>query len=275
MNHQLENMSTAEKDALPALCESPRSVGQLHKMDAIVQLMVSLAHDLNNSLQNVMAALELVRKLIETGRAPEAERFIASAMASARGAAGLNQRLVQFSRRQPLDPKPLAINDLIAGMEEILRRSLPKSVRLDLNLAADLWEAHCDAGEAETALFDLAQNARDAMPDGGVLKIQTANIDMKPDETIYPAIMAPGQYVGVAVSDSGTGMGPEVTEHAFDAFFTNKAKKMGIGLGLTMVRRFARQNGGDAKIESELARGTLVTFYLPRYRPQPTVGKLD
>jgi signal transduction histidine kinase len=221
-----------------------------------------------------MAALELVRKLIEAGRGAETGRFIASALASAHGAAALNHRLVQFSRRQPLEPKPLAINELITGMEELLRRSLPNSIRLDLDLAADLWEARCDAGEAETALLNLALNARDAMPDGGVLKIQTGNVDANKNK-VYPAVMAPGQYVYVTVTDSGTGMTPEVTRHAFDAFFTTKTTKMAIGLGLTMVRRFARENGGDAEIESESGRGTLVTFYLPRYRPEPKDRDLD
>jgi len=266
---------TDDKDGLPALCESQRSVSQLHKTDAIVQLMVSLAHDLNNSLQNVMAALELVRKLIEAGRTPETARFIASAMASAHGAADVNRRLVQISRHQPLDPKPLAINDLITGMEDMLRRSLPNSISLELDLSADLWEARCDAGEAEIALLDLTRNARDAMPDGGVLKIETGNAEVESTGTVDRTTMAPGQYVWVAVRDSGIGMMPEVIQHAFDAFFTTKAKKMGIGLGLTMVRRFARRNGGDAKIESEVGRGTLVTFYLPRYRPESADGKLD
>ena len=267
---------TAEKDALAALSESQLSVTQLHKMHSIVQLTSGLAHDLNNSLQNVMAALELVRKLIEAGRAAETGRFITSALASAHGAAGLNQRLAQFSRRQPFDPKPLAINDLITGMEEIFRRSLPNSIKLDLDLAAGLWETRCDASEAETALLNLALNARDAMPDGGVLKIQTSNAAVESKDGVHPAILAAGQYVCVAVTDSGTGMISEITEHAFDAFFTTKPKKMAIGLGLTMVRRFARQNEGDAKIESEIGRGTLVAFYLPRYRsPEPTDGKLN
>jgi hypothetical protein len=181
-------------------------------------------------------------------------------MASAARRGGLNRRLVQFSRRQPPDPKPLAINDLIMGMEEIVRRSLPNSIRLELDLAADLWEARCDAGDAETALLNLALNARDAMPDGGVLMIQTRNVEVENDGTVDPAIMAPGQYICLAVSDSGTGMTPDVNQRAFDAFFTTKANKMGIGLGLTMVRRFARENGGDAKIESEIARGTSVSF---------------
>ena len=255
---------SAEKDAIDALRRAEGSLRHLQKADAIAQLSGGIAHDFNNSLQNIVASLELVRTLIGAGRTGETERFITSAVGAARNAAALNQRVAGLSRRQPNAPKPLSINELIQGMEDLLRRSLPRAITLDLKLGADVWPTLCDGSEAESALLDLILNARDAMPGDGTMTIETRNLEQH--GAASPPGVAPGQYVRVAVTDSGKGMSGEVAKRAFDAFFTTKDPGRGLGLGLTMVAEFARRNGGGAAIQSEPGRGTSVTLYLPRHQ---------
>lgn len=255
----------AGKDLKEALRESQDTLRQVQKLEAHGKLSIGIAHDFNNLMNGIVTSLELVRRLIAAGRTAETERFIASAMLSAQRASALNDRLLRFSRRQPADPKPLAINELIAGMVELLRHALPKTIKIDVNPAPDLWPAHGDANQVELAVVNLIDNARDAMPDGGTIVIQTANAEEIGAGTTPAPVMPPGQYVCVRITDSGTGMTEAVMRQAFDPFFTTKADGLGTGLGLTLAQRMARQNGGTAIIESQPGRGTSVLLYLPRH----------
>jgi signal transduction histidine kinase len=271
-------------DAETSLGRVEETLRHLQKVDAISQLSGAIAHDFNNSLQNVVASLELARKLISAGRTGETDRFITMAIDAARTAAALNQRVLGLSRRRPLAPKVLRLNELITGMEDLLRRALPRSIKLEVTLPPDLWQTFCDGNEAETALLNLTLNARDAITGDGLIAIEATNVPREPLETASLAKMAQREmtedqvtqnevarlaYVCVAVTDSGTGMGRDVAERAFDAFFTTKAPGQGLGLGLTMVDKFARRSGGRATINSEIGGGTCVAFYLPRQDGSP------
>jgi signal transduction histidine kinase len=242
---------------------------QSQKMEAVGQLTGGIAHDFNNLLQGITGSLALVRRRLEQGRTNEVDRFISDASNSAKRAAALTHRLLAFSRRQPLDPKPVHANPLIASMEDLLRRTLGERIALELALAQGLWLTLCDANQLENAVLNLCINARDAMPDGGRLAIATANLDLAAASPWRHAELAPGQYICVSVTDTGTGMAPEVLSRAFDPFFTTKPLGRGTGLGLSMIYGFARQSDGDARIDSEIGRGTTVRLYLPRYRGEP------
>ncbi len=235
---------------------------QSQKMEAVGQLTGGIAHDFNNLLQGITGSLELVRRRLQQGRTEEVDRFIGDAVQSARRAAALTHRLLAFSRRQPLDPKPVRANPLVASMEDLLRRTLGESVTLELRLAPDLHATLCDANQLESALLNLCINARDAMPHGGSLTVVTANVDLDAPQAQGLSV-APGGYVRISVTDSGTGMPPDVASRAFDPFFTTKPLGQGTGLGLSMIYGFARQSRGQAKIESEPGRGTTVHLYLP------------
>lgn len=261
---------TAQKDAIEALRRTQETLRHLQNAYAIGQLSGEIAHGFNNSLQNIVASLELVRALIGGGRSGETERFITTAVGAARDAAALNQKVQGLSRRQPQALRLLSINELITGMEDLLRHALPRSIKLDLKLPAGVWPTLCDGNEAESALLNLILNARDALPVDGTITIETSNVDWERIGTSRPGDMAPGQYACIAVTDSGTGMGREVVAHAFDAFFTTKAPGLGLGLGLTMVDEFSRQNGGGVTIQSEIGRGTSVKLYLPRHKNGPS-----
>jgi PAS domain S-box-containing protein len=239
---------------------------QSQKMEAIGQLTGGIAHDFNNLLQGIVGSLEVIRKRIAQGRLADVERFLGSAMTSANRAAALTHRLLAFSRRQPLDPKPVEPNQLIASMEDLLRRSIGEQVSVELILAPGLWRTLCDPNQLESAVLNLAINARDAMPDGGRLTIETSNADFAAADAARRHGVSPGQYVSIRVTDTGTGMTPEVASRAFDPFFTTKPTGQGTGLGLSMIYGFARQSEGYAKIETEPGRGTAVQLYLPRYR---------
>ncbi len=264
--HAVGRDITREQDAAAALRASEESLRQSQKMEAVGQLTGGIAHDFNNLLQGIVGSIEAVRKLVEVGRLGEIERFINSAMSSARRAAALTHRLLAFSRRQPLDPKPVKINKLVASMEDLLRRSLTPAVKMEMVLAAGLWTTLCDANQVENAILNLVINARDAMPDGGTVVIETGNAHLDRAYAGRTDDIAPGQYVCISVTDSGTGMSQDVIERAFDPFFTTKPIGQGTGLGLSMVYGFARQSDGYAKIYSEPGRGTTVKLYLPRYR---------
>ena len=254
---------------------------QSQKMEAVGQLTGGLAHDFNNLLTGMMGNLELLQLRIARGRVEGLERFILAAQGAGKRAASLTQRLLAFSRRQTLDPKPADVNRLIVGMEDLLRRTIGASGTIDIVGAADLWTANIDAGQLENALLNLCINARDAMPDGGRLTIETANkwLDERAArERDLPA----GQYLAVCVSDSGTGMTAETVARAFEPFYTTKPIGQGTGLGLSMVYGFARQSGGQVRIYSEIASGTTVCIYLPRYvgdaersEPAPADRKAD
>ena len=243
---------------------------QSQKMEAVGQLTGGIAHDFNNLLQGIIGSLNVVEKRIAQGRVGEVAHFVVGAMTAANRAAALTHRLLAFSRRQPLDPKPIDANKLIASMEDLLRRTTGETIRIELRLAADLALTRCDANQLENAILNLAINARDAMPDGGALAIETYNIQLGPGGGARGRTVKPGPYICIAVRDSGTGMTPDIASRAFDPFFTTKPTGQGTGLGLSMVYGFARQSEGVAKIESALGEGTTVKLYLPQYSGTPS-----
>jgi PAS domain S-box-containing protein len=238
---------------------------QSQKMEAVGQLTGGIAHDFNNLLQGITGNLELLEKYLAQGRLSDLDRFVTSAMAAARRAAALTHRLLAFSRRQPLDPKPVAINPLIAAMVDLLRRTLGERIALGLSLAPDLWPTLCDPHQLENALLNLAINGRDAMPDGGRLTIETSNCDLDATSAVWSRDMRPGAYVRISVTDTGVGMSPETIEKAFEPFFTTKPMGQGTGLGLSMIYGFVRQSEGYTKIASERGHGTSLHLFLPRH----------
>ncbi|MCY1040396.1 PAS domain S-box protein [Corallococcus sp. bb12-1] len=257
---------TEEREAREALTAAESALRQSQKMEAVGQLTGGIAHDFNNLLQGIVGSLGLLRKRLQQGRTSELDRFITSAMNSAHRAAALTHRLLAFSRLQPLDPKPVKVNPLVVSMEDLLRRTLGEQMRLELALAGGLWLTKCDPNQLETALLNLVINARDAMPGGGTLTVETGNLSLDAGATAQVRDLAPGQYVSVSVSDTGTGMSPEVLERAFEPFFTTKPLGQGTGLGLSMIYGFARQSEGSVQLYSEPGKGTTVRLYLPRYQ---------
>jgi PAS domain S-box-containing protein len=252
---------TEEKEAAETLLRTEEALRQSQKMEAVGQLTGGIAHDFNNLLQGIMGSLEQIQRRLTEGRTEDIGRFASAARTSADRAAALTHRLLAFSRRQPLDPKPLAINPLIGSMDDLLRRSLSEGIRLDLALAPGLWCTLCDQNQLENAILNLTINARDAMPDGGALRVETRNVSVTSDGSD----VEPGDYVAIRVSDTGTGMSPDVMARAFDPFFTTKPIGHGTGLGLSMIYGFARQSDGHVQLESEVGRGTSVTLLLPRH----------
>jgi PAS domain S-box-containing protein len=238
---------------------------QSQKMEAVGQLTGGIAHDFNNLLQGITGSLDLLEKRLAQGRLSDLNRFISGAMAAANRAAALTHRLLAFSRRQPLDPKPVDANPLIASMEDLLRRTMGEQVALELVLAPDLSMTLCDPHQLENAVLNLAINGRDAMPAGGRLIIETRNCDVDEGSSAWSRDMRPGAYVCVSVTDTGIGMSEETIEKAFEPFFTTKPLGQGTGLGLSMIYGFVRQSEGTTKISSALGRGTTVTLFLPRY----------
>ncbi len=246
------------------LMRTEEALRQAQKMEAVGQLTGGLAHDFNNLLTGMMGNLELLQTRVARGRLDDIDRFINSAQGAGRRAAALTQRLLAFSRRQTLDPKPTDINRLIAGMEELLRRTVGGAAQIEVVGAAGLWIASIDAGQLESALLNLCINARDAMPDGGRITIETANKWL--DERAGKERELPqGQYISICVTDTGSGMSAETIARAFEPFFTTKPIGQGTGLGLSMIYGFARQSGGQVRIYSEVGHGTTVCVYLPRH----------
>ncbi len=236
---------------------------QSQKMEAVGQLTGGIAHDFNNLLTGIVGSLDLMRMRVARGRTDDLERYIKNAMASAQRAAALTHRLLAFARRQPLDPRPTDVNLLIAGMEDLLRRTIHEGIALTIDPTPDVWATLCDPHQLENAILNLAINARDAMPDGGALTIATANSVAAETGSIEPGTAQ--DYVLIRVTDTGSGMTPDVVARAFDPFFTTKPIGQGTGLGLSMIYGFARQSEGQATIESEVGRGTSVNLYLPRH----------
>ncbi len=237
---------------------------QSQKMEAIGQLTGGIAHDFNNLLQGITGSLDLIKRRMEQGRTGDLGRFLTGAMTSAERAAALTHRLLAFSRRQPLDPKPVQANPLIVSIEDLLRRTLGETIELELALAGDLWWTRCDANQLENAVLNLVINARDAMPSGGSLTIGTSNAILEAGPSGSGDLRA-GDYITVCVADTGTGMDPDTVMRAFEPFFTTKPTGQGTGLGLSMIYGFARQSEGHVQIESEVGRGTSVILYLPRH----------
>ena len=236
---------------------------QAQKMEAVGQLTGGLAHDFNNLLAGILGTLELLESRIAQGRSAEYEKYLSIAMNSSRRAAALTHRLLAFSRRQTLDATPVNINRLVTGMAEFIRRTIGPEISLEVVSATDLWMTLADAGQLESALLNLCINARDAMPHGGRLTVETANrwIDTR---SARDHDLKSGQYVSMCVSDTGMGMTADIVARAFDPFFTTKPLGTGTGLGLSMVYGFAKQSGGQVRIYSEPEKGTMVCIYLPR-----------
>jgi CheY-like chemotaxis protein len=215
-------------------------------------------------LAGISGSLEILGSRMSQGRVNEAERYVTAAQGATKRAAALTHRLLAFARRQTLDPKPTDVNRLITEMEELIRRTMGPAITVENVGAAGLWAVLVDAHQLENALLNLCINARDAMLSGGKLTLETANrwLDQR---TARERDIPPGQYVSVCVSDTGVGMSPDIVARAFDPFFTTKPLGMGTGLGLSMTYGFARQSGGQVRIYSEVAKGTAVCIYLPRY----------
>jgi signal transduction histidine kinase len=244
--------------------KAEEALRQAQKMEAIGQLTGGIAHDFNNLLTIIVGNIELLQRRLPEG-SDRLLRAAEHAMDATRRAATLTQRLLAFSRRQPLDPKPIDVNKLVAGMSDLLRRTLGEGVVLETVLAGGLWRSQADPNQLENAILNLAVNARDAMPDGGRLTIETANARL--DEAYVQALpepVPPGQYVLVAVSDTGMGMDKATQDKVFEPFFTTKEAGKGTGLGLSQVYGFVRQSNGHVRIYSEPGEGTTIKVYLPR-----------
>jgi PAS domain S-box-containing protein len=246
------------------LLEAEEALRQSAKMEAVGQLTGGIAHDFNNLLQGIIGALDRVKKRISEGRINDVDRFLDGALTSANRAAALTHRLLAFSRRQPVDPRPADVNDLIASVEELLRRSIGETITMKVVPVPDLWLVRCDSNQLENALLNLSINARDAMPDGGTMTISTGNISLSERESLKYELPS-GDYVSLRVSDTGVGMPPEVRARAFDPFYTTKAIGQGTGLGLSMIYGFIRQSDGSVQIESQVGKGTQIEILLPRY----------
>jgi hypothetical protein len=243
------------------------------KMEAVGQLTGGIAHDFNNMLTGIIGSLDLMQRYIADGRAAEIGRFTEAAVSSAKRAAALTHRLLAFSRRQSLDRKPLNANELIHSLEDLLSRTKGDHIELVLQLADEVWPVSTDLSQLENALLNLVINARDAMPDGGRLLIETANVYLDGNDLTPLESVKAGDYLMIAVSDNGTGMTPSVLAKAFDPFFTTKPIGQGTGLGLSMIYGFAQQSGGHVSLDSVPDQGTCVRLYLPRLHlgaPQDT-----
>ena len=255
---------TAEREAQIELAAAQEALRQSQKIETIGHLTGGIAHDFNNLLTGIIGSLDLVRRRMATDRPDDIPRFMDAASASAHRAAALTHRLLAFARHQSLDTRPNDINRLVASMEDLLRRTLGEQIELESTPAADLWTALTDANQFESAVLNLAINARDAMPNGGRLTIQTANTRLDADCAALHAEVEPGDYVVVSVSDTGTGMPPDVVARAVDPFFTTKPVGQGTGLGLSMIYGFAKQSRGHLCINSEVGQGTTIKLFLPR-----------
>jgi CheY-like chemotaxis protein len=248
---------------------------QAQKMEAIGQLTGGVAHDFNNLLTAICGGAETLRRLLPEqlgGHADRIRRAMRMIEDGSQRAAMLTHRLLAFARRQALDPRPLDANKLVAGMSELLRRTIGEAIAIETVLAGGLWRTMADPNHLESALLNLAVNARDAMPDGGKLTIETGNSYLDEAYALRHQDVIPGQYVMIAVSDTGTGMSKDTMERVFEPFFTTKGIGQGTGLGLSQVYGFIKQSSGHIKIYSEPGQGTVVKLYLPRLIGE---GQLD
>jgi signal transduction histidine kinase/ActR/RegA family two-component response regulator len=244
--------------------ETEAQLVQMQKIEAIGQLTGGIAHDFNNMLSVVLGSLRLMQRRLQRGDTA-VEKYVEAAIEGANRAANLTSRLLAFSRQQTLAPEAIDGNKLIAGMGEILRRTIPESIQIETVLAGGLWRTFADAPGLENAIINLAVNARDAMPNGGKLTIETANAALDDAYAATKLDVKAGQYVMIAVADTGSGMPPDVVARAIDPFFTTKPAGQGTGLGLSQVHGFIKQSGGHVAIYSEPGHGTTVKLYLPRH----------
>jgi PAS domain S-box-containing protein len=268
----LRELSDANEQLIAAGVEREKieeALRQSQKMEAVGQLTGGLAHDFNNLLAVIVGSLEMLQSDLREAGLSGFDEYVNAAMASSERGAALTHRLLAFSRRQTLDPKFIEPNELISGMEDLLRRTVGPSISIETVLSPNVGSILCDANQLENALLNLAINARDAMPGGGRLTIATANVDLN-KQLAATRNMAPGEYVSLSVTDVGVGMSSKVIERAFDPFFTTKPLGQGTGLGLSMIYGFAKQSGGDACIESSEGVGTVVSIYVPRHQSRAT-----
>jgi nitrogen-specific signal transduction histidine kinase/CheY-like chemotaxis protein len=255
---------TAERERADALAVAEEALRQSQKMEAVGQLTGGIAHDFNNLLAGISGSLELIQTRLAQGRVKDVDRYINAAQGASKRAAALTHRLLAFSRRQTLDPKPTDVNRLVAGLEELIRRTVGPAVTVEVSAATGLWPVLVDPPQLENALINLCINARDAMPEGGRITIETANTVLDAREA-RQLDMPPGPYLLLRVTDTGTGMPPEIVGKVFEPFFTTKPIGQGTGLGLSMIYGFTQQSGGQVRLVSEVGRGTKVCLYLPRH----------
>ncbi|NMX85502.1 response regulator [Pseudomonas sp. WS 5010] len=265
LQRTLETLEQQVEEHTAQLRSNEEALRQSQKMEAVGQLTGGIAHDFNNMLTGIIGSLELLRRRLARGRLDDLDSLIDLGVTSANRAAGLTHRLLAFSRRQSLDSKPVEINQLVTSMGELLQRSLNESIVLEMQLSGQLWTAEADPNQLESALLNLALNARDAMPDGGRLVVETRNRHLDNVFTAAYGTLTPGDYVELNVSDTGCGMPENVISRAFDPFFTTKPIGQGTGLGLSMIYGFARQSRGHVIIHSEVGKGTTVSLFLPRF----------
>jgi len=284
--HELEQMNqvleqrvrerTAELEAEAARrAEAESHLSQSQKMEAVGQLTGGIAHDFNNILQVIMGSLEIISITLQRGAVDGSssesrvliERVTATAQRAARSAQRLIERLLAFSRRKAVAPAPLDVNALIGEMKELIDRSLGEAIAFETLLAADNAAVYADRSQLESVVLNLVVNARDAMPDGGKLLVETRNVDYRAS---CPSDLTPGEYVMLGVTDTGCGIAREHLNRVYEPFFTTKSTGQGSGLGLSMVYGFVKQSGGHIRIESEVGQGTAVSVYLPQLPPAPT-----
>lgn len=267
----LETLEQQVEERTAQLRHNEEALRQSQKMEAVGQLTGGIAHDFNNMLTGIIGSLELIRRRLARGRTEDLDSLIDLGVTSANRAAGLTHRLLAFSRRQSLDSKAVQMNTLVLSMGELLQRSLNESIHLEMRLDENLWVAEADPNQLESALLNLVINARDAMPDGGKLVVETSNQVLHRDFTEAYSNLEPGDYVMLSVTDNGCGMPQSVMSRAFDPFFTTKPIGQGTGLGLSMIYGFSKQSRGHVSIDSEIDQGTTVKLYLPRFRGEELV----
>ncbi|MBP5942932.1 MULTISPECIES: ATP-binding protein [Pseudomonas] len=264
----LETLEQQVEERTAQLRHNEEALRQSQKMEAVGQLTGGIAHDFNNMLTGIIGSLELIRRRLARGRTEDLDSLIDLGVTSANRAASLTHRLLAFSRRQSLDSKAVQMNSLVLSMGELLQRSINESIQLEMRLDEKLWVAEADPNQLESALLNLVINARDAMPEGGKLVVETSNQVLHREFTVAYPNLEPGDYVMLSVTDNGSGMPQSVISRAFDPFFTTKPIGQGTGLGLSMIYGFSKQSRGHVSIDSEVDQGTTVRLYLPRYRGQ-------
>ncbi|QOQ77270.1 response regulator [Pseudomonas poae] len=265
LQRTLETLEQQVEERTAQLRSNEEALRQSQKMEAVGQLTGGIAHDFNNMLTGIIGSLELLRRRVSRGKLDDLDSLIDLGVTSANRAAGLTHRLLAFSRRQSLDSKPVEINQLVTSMGELLQRSINESIALDMRLTEQLWTAEADPNQLESALLNLVINARDAMPGGGKLVVETTNRHLDSVFTAAYGTLKPGDYVELSVSDTGCGIPEHLMGRVFDPFFTTKPIGQGTGLGLSMIYGFARQSHGHVTIHSEVGTGTTVSLFLPRF----------
>jgi signal transduction histidine kinase len=257
---ELSHVNVRLQNEMSERQKTQEALRQSHKMEAVGQLSGGIAHDFNNLIMIAKSNLDMLRKKIASGGGGN---YIVSADEALNRAAALTQRILAFSRRQPLSPQPARLSDLVGGMGELLRHSVGEKVKMETRLDARWWTL-CDVNQMENVMINLAINARDAMPEGGVLTMETRDVTLdKPPPDVSEFL--PGDYVALSVGDTGEGMSDEVRQRALDPFFTTKPQGKGTGLGLSMTFGYVRQSNGYLVIESTPKKGATITIYMPRY----------